>query len=389
MLAHSPPLPLVIDYINVNRDITAEEEKGIILALQHQSRVRRVRLLMSIPKLQKLIPAIDGEFPVLEFLYISPPDKHDLGLILPKTILASNLRHLVLKSFAFPIGPPLLATATGLTTLSLMRIHPPEFIHPNDLLQRLSLLPQLETLGVIFDSPVPNRDVERQLMIAPITAHVTFSHLHWFAFGGASAYWEALLPRMTMPLLDRLQILFFHQLNFSVPRLLQFMGATQNLRLGNVTLRFSNNSLLVLVHPREGTAIFSFGSEIQCRHIDWMVASATQIFRTLRPVFSAVEHLTLEFWMGAISSDTNSEADPIQWRELFSSFGNVKTLRVDSDFLTQVSRSLRVDDGGSPMELLPELKLLEYNAVRVASNSFDAFINARNNAGHSVVLASY
>jgi hypothetical protein len=41
------------------------------------------------------------------------------------------------------------------------------------------------------------------------------------------------------------------------------------------------------------------------------------------------------------------------------------------------------------MELLPELKLLEYNAVRVASNSFDAFINARNNAGHSVVLASY
>lgn len=326
---------------------------------------------------------------MLEYLYIAPPAKHDFELILPKTMLASDLRHLVLKCFAFPIGPPLLITATGLTTLSLMNIRPSEFIHPNDLLLRLSRLPQLETLGVTFDSPTPNHDVERQLMAAPITAHATFPHLHWFAFGGVSAYLEALLPRVTMPLLDTLQISFFHQLNFSVPRLLQFIGATQNLRLNEVKLRFSNNVLFAFVYPPEGAAMFSCCLETRCGHIDWMVASAAQFFRTLRPVLSAVEHLALEFLRHARVSDMNNEVDPIQWHELFRSFGNVKTLRVDIDFLTQVSRSLRVDDGGSPTELLPELEELEYGGGSAASNSFDAFINARNEAGHSVTLVRY
>ena len=45
MLPHSPPLPLVIDYSNKYHDITAEREKGGILALEQRDRVRRVRLM--------------------------------------------------------------------------------------------------------------------------------------------------------------------------------------------------------------------------------------------------------------------------------------------------------------------------------------------------------
>ena len=37
MLEHSPPLRLIIEY--KNHDITAEDEKAIILALAHQDRV--------------------------------------------------------------------------------------------------------------------------------------------------------------------------------------------------------------------------------------------------------------------------------------------------------------------------------------------------------------
>jgi hypothetical protein len=44
MLAHSPPLPLIIDHINQDPVTTAEDEEGILLALQHHDRVRRVRL---------------------------------------------------------------------------------------------------------------------------------------------------------------------------------------------------------------------------------------------------------------------------------------------------------------------------------------------------------
>lgn len=51
MLARSPPFPLVVDYLSENLDITAEDEEGIILALEHRNRVRHVRFRMLVLKL--------------------------------------------------------------------------------------------------------------------------------------------------------------------------------------------------------------------------------------------------------------------------------------------------------------------------------------------------
>jgi hypothetical protein len=39
MLAHSPPLPLIIDHVYEHRDMTAEDEKGIALTLKQRDRV--------------------------------------------------------------------------------------------------------------------------------------------------------------------------------------------------------------------------------------------------------------------------------------------------------------------------------------------------------------
>jgi len=68
MLAHSPPLPLVIDY--THRDISAEDEEAILLALAQRNRVRRIRFNLPVRQLQKLITAIDGEYPILEYLVL-------------------------------------------------------------------------------------------------------------------------------------------------------------------------------------------------------------------------------------------------------------------------------------------------------------------------------
>jgi hypothetical protein len=83
---------------------------------------------------------------------------------------------------------------------------------------------------IAFSFPVPNRDVERQLMHTPITTPVTLPNLRWFEFQGVSAYMEAVVGRITTPRLEKLSIQFFKQLTFSVPRLLQFMNTTENLR---------------------------------------------------------------------------------------------------------------------------------------------------------------
>jgi hypothetical protein len=136
-----------------DRDISAEDEEGIILALeQHdRDRVRRIRLSISISKLQKFIVAIDEEYPVLEYLIMRPLEwGKRMALTLPGTLRAPRLRHLVLQGFAFPIGCQLLTNAASIVTLYLYVNHPDAYFQPNTLLQWLSSMPQLETLGIFF-----------------------------------------------------------------------------------------------------------------------------------------------------------------------------------------------------------------------------------------------
>lgn len=51
MLARSPPLPIIVGFEDENHDLTAEDEEGIVLALQHRSRVRRIYFRMPVASL--------------------------------------------------------------------------------------------------------------------------------------------------------------------------------------------------------------------------------------------------------------------------------------------------------------------------------------------------
>ena len=386
MLAHSPPLPLIIDYIHENLDITAEDGDDVMFSLQHRDRVRRIRVLMPVSRLQRLITAFDDEFPMLEYLYVEPPTKYKSGLILPNGFRAPHLRHLILLTFAFPIRSPSLMTVAGLVTLSIQYIHPSTNSCPEDILQQLTRLPQLETLGISFCAAFTQRDVETQLWHRPLVTDVILPKLRWLGFRGVSTYLEALLPRVITPLLEKLQVVFFDQPNFSIPRLLQFMGAAKSLKFGSARFRFANNYVFVYVCPYEWAPVYTFHLGITCTSLDRQVASATQIFHQLRTMFSAVEHLTLESRRSSLFSETVNEAHGVRWGDLFRQFSNVKTLRLDDAFVRPVSRSLQVDGGESPMELLPNLKMIGCPASRDAENPFNGFIETRRNAGLPVTV---
>jgi hypothetical protein len=264
-------------------------------------------------------------------------------------------------------------------------VDPPiSYPHPNHLLQPLSLLPQLERLEIGFSSPVPNRDLERQLLNTPVITHATLPNLHWLSFWGVSAYLEALLPHMTTPGIETLDIYLFNQTRFSVPRLLQFMTTTENLRFTNAHFIFYHRAVSV-IFSLVGTSLYNFTLEVTCGHLDWQVSSITQIFNILSPLFSTVVDLTLVHEEHTLSSEVHNQADPTQWRELLGSFRNVKTLRVHEGLVGEVSHSLRLD-GEPPLELLPELNELICPQGNRDNRTFAAFIDRREVAGQPINL---
>ena len=347
MLDHSPPLPLDIDYqFDGDNDVTEEDEEGMILALKQYDRVRRVRLGTPFVSsfAQKLITAMDDEYPILEYLIIVDPTEDESStLIFPETLQAPHLRHLVLFGSVFPIG--LLTSAVGLVTLLLGMYHPSTYFHPITLLQCLSFMPQLEIFIVGFAFAVPNRDVERQLTHTSIATPITLLNLHYLGFGGARTYLEAVVHRIVTPRLEKLEIIFSNQLTFSVPRLLQFVNATENLRFKSAKFKFSDKKVEVDVYPHEGAEMYALNIGVECFHLDWQVSSAAQIFKSFSPAFFKVEHLTLEHEVhSSQSSEEHNEADPTEWRKLLSLFRNVKTLHIAEGLVEELSGCLKLDD---------------------------------------------
>jgi hypothetical protein len=160
MPAHLSHLPLIVDYSSED-GITAEDEEGILLALEQRHRVRHLRLVSPVQNLQKLVMAIDEEFPILEDLIVEPPLKDNTVLMLLETLQAPNLHHLVLGGFACPIRPRLHPTAASLVTLFLKTDHQSAYFQPNVLFQWVSFLPQIESRDCLSDhDPLPLKGCE-------------------------------------------------------------------------------------------------------------------------------------------------------------------------------------------------------------------------------------
>ena len=387
MLAHSPPLPLVLDYDTRGRGITTDDEEGISLALKQRDRVLRVRLDTS---LQRIITAMDEEYPILEYLVIKLPveDKSTI-LILPETLRAPQLRHLKLRGFAIPVGSRLLTTAVGLITLYLSPDHLSTYFHPNNLLQWISLMPKLEMLVFFSKSIIPSRDVESQLTHSPVTAPpVTHPNLHHFQFRGVSAYLEALVHRIAAPRLKKLDIDLFSQPTISVPRLLQFINATENLGYDSVVFRFFEDYVSVAIYPR-GADVYALGILLDCLHLAQQVSFMIQISSSLSRMFSTVEHLTFQHKEHIQSSEEHNQVDRTEWRRLLGPFINVRNLGIDNGLVEDLSRCLKLEDGELLSELLPELQELSYSRSGDTGDAFTSYINARRNAGRPVALVTW
>jgi hypothetical protein len=101
MLAHFPCFSLVIDYGDEEREVTTQDEEGIMLALRYHHQVCHFRLCMPISSIQRLVLLLDGEFPVLRYLHLDPLTSDDSGLSLPCTFNAPRLHHFILRNVTY------------------------------------------------------------------------------------------------------------------------------------------------------------------------------------------------------------------------------------------------------------------------------------------------
>ena len=198
ILAHSPPLLLVIDYLDIDRERTAEDDDGILLALQHCDCVRRIGLVVPATNLLPSLVAMDKRFPILERLFIISQTGDQTNLMVPETFQAPSLRGLVLSCVRLPTGPSSLLASAGLVILMLECIPPSAYFPPSYLLARLSSLTQLQELSIGFNYPAPADDVEGQLSHTHTVAWVTLSSLRSLFLRGGNAYLEAGRTHLTL-----------------------------------------------------------------------------------------------------------------------------------------------------------------------------------------------
>ena len=166
---------------------------------------------------------------MLEHLSIASSTEEDKKLVLPKTFLAPNLRHLTLLGIDISERLRFLSYTVSLVTLVLTNTRASGYFLPRTLVAHLWSLHQLEELTIGFSLPIPRPGAERELSFKLATP-VTLPNLKRLMFQGVSAYLKGLVAQIRAPLLERLEITFFKsnrlcitapfpppQLNRSVP----------------------------------------------------------------------------------------------------------------------------------------------------------------------------
>ncbi|KAI9454455.1 hypothetical protein BJY52DRAFT_724323 [Lactarius psammicola] len=386
MLSHSPPLPLIIYYPEITGKTSAADEESVLIALQQRERVRRIHVAAPTAILRNLFKAMDCEFPILERLALHSSTESRTGLVLPEQLRAPPLRHLTLSNIALPIKSQLLRQAEGLITLRFWNVPACLEFHPAHLVAQLSGMSRLEILMTHFHTAIPNREVERRLRSAGRPVPITLPSLKVLAFRGGSAYLEGILARVSAPLLSTLNVEFFNQLTFDLSHLLQFARTTGVFRFRSAEMHFDKDFVSVIVDPhlgRDGT--YPFLVQVKCKPLDWQAACAVQICHALEPLLAGMESLTLGFHKDG-SASWQDEIDHAQWHGLLRTFAGVKSLQLTGGLVGDLFRSLRLDDGEIPLELLPELRELVSSGWGHTDDAFASFISARQSAGRRIRL---
>ena len=332
-----PALPLIIAGSLALTPVT----DNIIPALGQSNRIREVLFSGLVHwQLEKILAAMQVPFPeltdlVLYSIGINPPAITDsfLGGSAPR------LRIVHLSGIPCPGLPKLLLSATHLVHLDLSHVPHSGYISPEVMVTCLSVLSSLESLILEFECPESRPDRDDQSLPPP--KRFILPALDKLHFKGVTEYLEELVTRIDAPKLYQMQIIFFNQIDFTIPRLAQFINRTQTLRAfdeAHVRLNYWTAS----IRFRYQKSKISFGDlriDIPCEEPDWQISSIEQVCNSSLHSPSTVEDLYIDhrysqlFWEdGAIENNL--------WLQLLLPFTAVKNLYLSKEFAPSIAAAL-------------------------------------------------
>jgi hypothetical protein len=393
-LAVWPCLPIFVQQRQYG--LQGGDSDNIVAALEHNDRVCEIDLFdISSSHLEKALAAMHEPFPALTRLEIRRKDDGTPPPVVLDSFMdgsAPRLRYLDLTRVPFPGLPRLLSSAaTHLVYLYLWKTPHSGYISPEAMIRCLSGLTRLERLSLEFESPLSRPTSQERRRLPPPTRFVLPS-LTCFIFKGVSIYLEDLVTRVDAPLLDNLQITFFHQLIFDTPQLVRFISRTPNLKAPiEARVIFSSGFVQVtLTRPGE-TSPSGLGLGFTCGHSDWQLSSLAQVFSSSIPqaLISTVEQLRI-YESGFLEPRWQGDIEDSQWLDVFNPFTAVKDLYLSQKFVPRIAPTLQELVGERVIEVLPALQSLFLEKLHpsgTVQEEIVKFIDARQLAEHPVVVS--
>lgn len=252
-----------------------------------------------------------------------------------------------------------LLSATHLATLELTNIPHSWNISPETVATLLSILSNLGTLSLGFQSPQSRPDWWSQRPPPPPERSVIPS-LTSFYFKGVICYLEELLARIHTPQLDKMHITFFNQISFKDPQLNQFINRTPTLRAcgdSEAHIQLGDSTASVRFRHRTPTSTSSGGLliTILCGDPDWQLSSLEQVCNSSLPPLSTVEDLHIEHRYSKLVWENDTIENDL-WLRLLLPFIAVKNLYLSEEFAPGIAAALQELVGFRITEVLPNLR---------------------------------
>ena len=353
-------------------------------ALEHNDRLYEIELF-GIPSSQtgKFLLAMQQPFPRLTNLELG--FKGETTTVYPLSFFggsAPSLRSLRLHHTPPRLVPKLLLSATHLVCLRFWDIPHFWYISPDTMASSLSVLTMLETLIIEFEFPG-----WKSQRTSPPT-RILLPTLTMFVFKGAGEYLDDLVARIDAPLLNKLDMTFFHRLVFDTPRLAQFIGRIPKFKASyDAQVIFSDQAVSVTHWQAFGGRI---GWRILCSQPDWQLSSLAQVCSSTLPptLVHTIEHL----YIRELSAPYSHDIESCQWLDLLRPFTAVKDLYLSPEFVLRILPALEELIREGVTELLPALQTLfldEPLASGLIGETIARFVTARRSANHPIVVSCW